>query len=484
MRRTGTNGAAGGFSVIREILHAHSGVHFIGIGGIGMSGVAKCLLSQGVQVTGSDAQTSATTDQLSALGARIRLGHDSASIHPGLSYVVYSAAVRDDNPELSRAKELGVPTLKYAQMLGRLLNEKDGIAVSGCHGKTTTTGMISHVLTAAGLDPTYVIGGHIPCLGGSSRIGQGRFFVAEACEYDRSFHNFSPKIAVVNNVDADHLDYYRDIEEIIESFARFVATVPEDGLIVVSADDEKALRAVREARSRVVTFGQRADADWTARDVRVIDGRWEFEAQEHGARFARMSLRVPGRHNIANALATCAVAHQAGVAPEAIAEALAGFGGAARRIERLAEAGGVVVIDDYAHHPTEIRAVLRTLREMFPGRALWAVFQPHQASRTKALLGDFAEALTLADRVFLPDIYAARDREEDLRAVSSADLAAHVEAQGGKAEHVGPLLRVAPTILEKLKPGTVVVTMGAGDVWRAAHAVAASLPQAPVQQAV
>ena len=259
MRRTGTNGAAGGFSVISEILHAHSGVHFIGIGGIGMSGVAKCLLSQGVQVTGSDAQTTPTTEQLSVLGARIRLGHDSAAIHPGLSYVVYSAAVRDDNPELRRAKELGVPTLKYAQMLGRLLNEKDGIAVSGCHGKTTTTGMISHVLTAAGLDPTYVIGGHIPCLGGSSRIGQGRFFVAEACEYDRSFHNFSPKVAVVNNVDADHLDYYRDIEEIIESFARFVATVPEDGLIVVSADDENVRPMIAAScKNRFTSAGTRS----------------------------------------------------------------------------------------------------------------------------------------------------------------------------------------------------------------------------------
>lgn len=484
MRRTGTNGAAGGFSVIREILHARHGVHFIGIGGVGMSGIARCLLSQGVPVTGSDAQTSPTTEQLSALGARIRVGHDSSAIHPGLSYVVYSAAVREDNPELRRAKELGVPTLKYAQMLGRLLNEKDGIAVSGCHGKTTTTGMIAYVLTCAGLDPTYVIGGHIPCLGGSSRIGQGRFFVAEACEYDRSFHNFAPKIAVVNNVDADHLDYYRDIEEIIESFAKFVASVPEDGLVVVSADDEKALRTVRAARCPVETFGQRADADWTARDMRVVDGKWEFTVEEHGTVFTPMRLRVPGRHNVANALAACAVARHVGVAPETVAEAFAGFTGASRRIERLAEAGGVVVVDDYAHHPTEIRAVLRTLRDMFPGRKIWAVFQPHQASRTRALLGEFAEALTLADRVVLSDIYSARDREEDLRAISSADLAALIKAIGGSAEHVGPLVRVVPAILENIQPGTVVVTMGAGDVWRAANAVAASLLEAPVPQAV
>ena len=485
MRRTGTNGTVAGFSVIREILHQRTGVHFIGIGGIGMSGVAKCLLSQGVQVTGSDASGSPTVDALSTLGARVRIGHDPIAIHPGLSYVVYSAAIRDDNPELRRAKELGVPTLKYAQMLGRLVNEKEGIAVAGCHGKTTTTGMIAHVLSAGGLDPTYVIGGNVPCLGGSSRIGQGRYFVAEACEYDRSFHNFSPKVAVVNNIDADHLDYYRDLEEIIESFARFASTVAEDGLLVVSADDDKALRAARAAKAPVETFGQSPDAGWRATDVRVVDGRWEFEAIERGALFASIRLRVPGRHNVSNALAACAVARWTGVEPVTAAQALSTFGGASRRIERLADVGGVTVFDDYAHHPTEIRAVLRTLHEMFPGRPLWAVFQPHQHSRTRALLGEFAEALTLADRVFLPDIYSARDTEEDRKAVSSADLAALVEARGGRAEYVGPLTEAAARVATKLRPGTVVVTMGAGDVWRTAHQIAASLAEpAPAPQAV
>jgi UDP-N-acetylmuramate--alanine ligase len=398
------------------------------------------------------------------MGVRIAVGHDAKNLPEGCTVVVRSAAVPDANPEIAEAVRRGIEVIKYAQLLGRLMQEKAGIAVAGCHGKTTTTAMIAYVLSRAGFEPSFVVGGLIPQLGSNAAPGKGRHFVAEACEYDRSFHSLAPQCAVITNIDEDHLDYYKDLGEIVEAFREFARKVPPKGLVIGSMDNEHAAAIVKELAGRGEGFSIAQDADWRARNIAVKEGRWTFEAVKYGRSFGEFQLAVAGAHNVSNALAAMAAATWAGVGREIIQLALSEFGGAARRFQALGERRGTIVVDDYGHHPAEIRATLRAARERWPEKKIWCVFQPHQYSRTRLLLKEFGKSFGDADLVLLPEIYEARDSETERRKVSSADLAKLLDENGKAALFLPTFDQVLAFLRDKAGPDVVLITMGAGNV--------------------
>ncbi|MBI2921736.1 MAG: UDP-N-acetylmuramate--L-alanine ligase [Planctomycetes bacterium] len=449
--------------------------HFVGIGGVGMSGAARILLARGIEVSGSDLGRSEATEELALKGARVFQGHRAENVPEQATRLVVTAAVDDANPEVQEARRRGIPMVRYATLLGELMRDRFGIAVAGCHGKSTTSAMTAFLLDRGGYEPSFVVGGGIPDLGGNSRAGKGEPFVAEACEHFRSFHNLYPHIAVVTNIEEDHLDYYRDIDEIVGSFGVFLSHVPPEGLVVINGEDADCARAVRAARCRVETFGTGPGMTWRAANVRVEDGRWRFDALRHEALFGRFELSIPGAHNVMNALAAIAVAASLEMPAEAIASALPEFHGVQRRMEWLVR-GPVSVMDDYAHHPTEIRATLAALRALHPDRRIVAVFQPHQYSRTRIMLDGFAHSFADADEVVIPGIFAARDSEEDRRAVSAWDLADDIRATGTPAR-VFDSFDEAVLALRSVAAPAVVLTMGAGDVWKIAGALSLLVPQ-------
>jgi len=446
--------------------HAWRGrrVHFIGIGGIGMSAMARLLLEEGCAVSGCDASPNQVTESLERMGVPVAPGHSPDHVERDTDLIIVSAAVRETNPELRRARAKGLPVLKYAQALGRLMRGREGVAVAGSHGKTTTTSMIAYVLDRAGRDPSMLIGGHVPQLGGGSRNGRRGPFVVEACEYDRSFLNLSPRVAVITNIDRDHLDYYSGLEELVEAFGSFAARVDPDGVVVANGDDPNAVAAARRGRARVVTFGEGRECDWRLEGWSRADGRTRFRAVWRGAEVGEFEMLVPGLYNVKNALACMAVCGYFGVDLAQVREALGSFRGARRRFDRLGEAAGVMVLDDYGHHPTEVRVTLTAARDEYPRRRLWCVFQPHQCSRTRILLDDFARSFGAADRVIVPDIYSVRDTEADRRSVHARDLVGRLRRYGVEAEYRSPFVRVVRTLLGRVRPGDLVLTMGAGPV--------------------
>jgi len=454
-------------------------VHFIGAGGCGMSGLAEFVLTEGGVVSGSDVKASAATDRLIRLGARIHIGHAPEHLASDVDTVVHSAAVKPQNPELAEARRRGLPVLKYAEFLGRLMDLREGIAVAGTHGKSTTTAMVAFVLAEAGLDPSFVIGADVPQLGGGSRVGSGPHLVAEACEYDRSFLHLAPWAGAVLNIEEDHLDYYRDLAEIRGAFADFASRVHPDGLLVVGGADRACDEVAAGARATVETFGLGGQWDWHAENLEADRGRFAFDIYRRGTLYAPVRLALAGRHHVFNALAATALCHWAGAKPDAIRDALGRFQGAGRRMETLGSGDGVTVVDDYAHHPTEIQVTLKAAIERFQPRRLWVVFQPHQHSRTRFLLKDFARALTVADKIIVPDIYFVRDSEQDRRAVCSQDLVAEVQALGADALYLPDFDSIRRYLVESLGPGDVLMTMGAGDVWRLARPLLDDLAAAP-----
>lgn len=439
-------------------------IHLLGIGGIGMSGLARCLAARGWRVSGSDWASSRLTRDLESQGIRVLIGHDEDNLPADVSFVVRSAAVPEDNPEVVKARTRGVPVLKYAQMLGRLMAGGTGIAVAGCHGKTTTTAMIAYILTRAGLAPSFVCGGIIKQFRTNAAVSSGAHWVCEACEYDRSFLSLVPRCAVITNIEEDHLDYYRDLEEIVGAFQEFAALVGKGGLVVGSMDNEPAAAIVSRLKPHAEGFSLYREADWRAVDLRLEGGLWTFGILKGGESFGRVALRVPGIHNCANALAAVAVANWAGVKPAVIQEALGEFEGCARRFEIRGEKKGVLVVDDYGHHPSEIRATLRAAVERYPDRTVWVVFQPHQFSRTRIFLKEFAASFHDAQMVLIPDIYEARDCEADRCAISSAGLALALRRNGREAHHLPTFDEVVSFLKERIRPGTLLVTMGAGNV--------------------
>jgi UDP-N-acetylmuramate--alanine ligase len=448
-------------------------VHFVGIGGIGMSGIAEVLLNLGYPVSGSDLAERDTTLRLAALGAEVRHGHDPDRVTSDIAVVVTSSAVTGDNPEVARARALGIPVIPRAEMLAELMRVKVGVAVAGTHGKTTTTSLVAAVLHEAGFDPTMVVGGKLRTLGTNARLGQGDYLVAEADESDGSFLLLSPTVAVVTNVDPEHLDHYGNMDRVREAYLTFLNRVPFYGVGVVCADDPNLQRLLSEIRKPVRTYGESQRAEYRVRDLRVTGTATTFRVSRGDEHLGAVTLGMPGRHHALNALAAIVVGDELGVPFGVAVAALAGFGGIHRRFEVLGEVGGVMVVDDYGHHPTEIAATIRAAREGFD-RRLVVVFQPHRFTRTRDLFEDFVPAFAEADVVVLTEIYAAGERPID--GVSGQALHAALVRQGGQRAHfVAERERVATVVRDLVRPGDLVLVLGAGDIGRCGSEIFALL---------
>jgi UDP-N-acetylmuramate--alanine ligase len=447
--------------VLRKIRH----VHFVGIGGSGMSGIAEVLLNLGYTVSGSDLKRSAVTDHLASLGVKVFEGHavDNAA---GAHVVVTSTAVRPQNPEVAEARRRGVPVIPRAEMLAELMRLKYGVAVAGSHGKTTTTSMVALVLDRGGLDPTVVVGGRLGVLGSGARLGRGEFLVAEADESDRSFLKLTPTLAVVTNIDREHLDTYRDLADVQEAFLGFVNKVPFYGGAVLCLDDAPVQDILPRVERRVVTYGLSHQASVSARDLELTPTGALYTATYDGRPLGPVMLTVPGAYNVANSLAAVAVGLDLDVPFDAIRSGLESFTGVDRRFQVRGERGGVLVIDDYGHHPTEIRVTLETLRRRAGERRTVVLFQPHRFTRTRALWDDFGRAFHEADVLLLTDIYAAS--EDPIPGITSEALARAV-AEGGhrRVAWAGDLKSATERLAAEVREGDVVLTLGAGSVWTA-----------------
>jgi UDP-N-acetylmuramate--alanine ligase len=443
-----------------RMLKRYQQVHFVGVGGAGMSGLAEVILTLGYRVTGSDLRRGEAVERLERLGAKVFVGHAAGQVE-GAHVVVYSSAVALDNPELQAARQRGIPVIPRAEMLAELMRVKHGIAVAGTHGKTTTTSMIGTVLEEAGFDPTLVVGGRVAALGGNARLGQGEFLVAEADESDGSFLKLTPTIAVVTTVDAEHLDYYRDLDQIRETFLQFVNKVPFYGVAVLCADQTEIQGFLPRVEKRVITYGLQAPADLVAASVRLQGLTSRFEVLHRGESLGELHLGVPGAHNVANALAAAAVGLDLEVPFPVIQRSLAGFQGVQRRFQIKGEAAGVLVVDDYGHHPAEIRATLAAARRGFDRRRVVA-FQPHRYSRTHHLREEFLTAFDDADALVITDIYPAG--EAPIPGVHARTLVEGIAARGRDVRYAGDRAELIETLLQIARPGDMVITLGAGDI--------------------
>lgn len=440
-------------------------VHLVGIGGISMSGLARILMNKGFSVTGSDISESEAVLSLRAAGAKVYVGHKKENVN-NAGLLVYTAAVKEDNPELVYAKSNGIKAIERSVLLGAIMREfKKSIGVSGTHGKTTTTSMMSHVLLAADLDPTITIGGNLDLIGGNIRVGESEYFLTEACEYHSSFLEFFPTVCVVTNVDADHLDYFRDLDHIKEVFSDYLAIPDENGFIVVCADDKNALDCLGKVRGKILTYGIDADADFKAENLSYDEnGLGKFTVSFMGEK-CEVCLGVPGKHNVLNALSCFAAGFALGINKEVIARGISEFSLVHRRFEKKGEVNGATVIDDYAHHPTEIMCTLETAKNIAKGKVR-VIFQPHTYSRTRALFDKFKKAFSSADEIIVLDIYAAREKDTGL--VSSEELADAISNEGKDAKYIKDFAEAAAYVKDTLNEGDIVITMGAGDVYKIA----------------
>jgi len=438
-------------------------VHFIGIGGISMSGLAEILLKENFTISGSDNKESALTTHLEQAGATIFYGQKASNIIEGIDVVVYTAAIREDNEEFKAAKDAGLPMLSRAELLGQLMtNYEIPIAVSGTHGKTTTTSMLSHILLAGEMDPTISVGGILKAIGGNIRVGNSEVFVTEACEYTNSFLNFLPKISIILNIDEDHLDFFKDLDDIRRSFRKFAELLPEDGTLIINGAIPDLHEITDGLRCNVRTFGLDSSMNYGATNIMHNEqGEASFDLVKNGEFVDRVSLSVNGNFNVENALASIAVADTIGISVKTSEAGLKSFTGTKRRFERKGEFNGINIIDDYAHHPTEIIASLKAARH-FPHREMWCIFQPHTYTRTKALFDEFVEALTLPDHVILADIYAAR--EVNTIGISSEDVAMALREKGADVYYFPTFAEIEQFCRENCQKGDLLITMGAGDV--------------------
>ncbi len=438
-------------------------IHFIGIGGISMSGLAEILLAEGFTISGSDMKHSALTDMLEHKGVSIFYRHAASNLTDDIDLAVYTAAIRQDNPEFAALAEKGIPSLSRAQLLGQMMrNYKIPVAISGTHGKTTTTSMVSEILLKAGVDPTLSIGGILQSIGGNIRVGKSDYFVTEACEYTNSFLSFFPKIGIILNVEEDHMDFFHDIYEIRESFHKFASLLPNDGLLIVNGGIPGLDTITHGLKCRILTYGADPSFDYSYADLSFDDMACpSFVLCDKAGRCDTVTLTVPGEHNVLNALAAIALSDALSISRQTAVDALAAFHGTDRRFEVKGQIGGVTIIDDYAHHPTEITATLRAAAN-YPHKTLWCVFQPHTYTRTKAFLADFAKALSLADKVVLADIYAAR--EKDTLGISSRTLQEELLAAGKECFYFPSFNEIENFLLENCSDGDLLITMGAGDI--------------------
>ena len=438
-------------------------IHFVGIGGIGMSGIAEVLLNLGYAITGSDVSLSDITQRLTSLGAVIFSGHQASHLRDA-DVVVTSTAVKDDNPEVLEAHRRNIPVIPRAEMLAELLKMKFSVAISGSHGKTTTTSMVSTVLAYGGLDPTMVIGGKLASIGSNAKIGDGEIIVAEADESDGSFLKLNPCLAVITNIDREHLDYYRDIEEIKAAFLKFANIVPFYGSTILCLDNEHVREILPQIKRKVITYGLTSPADYQATEMVLAGPLSKFSVSCRGERLGEVTLNVPGRFNIANALATIAVARELDMPFDAIRKGLEAFVGVHRRLEIKGKVNGVTVVDDYGHHPTEIRETLAAARQVWKDRII-VVFQPHRYTRTQKLFNEFLAAFSDADYLIVTDIYAAS--EKPIEGVSAANLCEGIRAHGHQnVIYLSGFDEMTDHLLAMAKPSDVIITQGAGSVWK------------------
>jgi len=449
-------------------------IHFVGIGGIGMSGIAEVLLAHNFDVSGSDVRESDVVARLRSLGATVHVGHRAENVvHADV--LVFSSAVKRENPELVVARERGIPVIPRAEMLAELMRLKDGIAIAGSHGKTTTTSLVATVLREAGLDPTVIIGGKLNALGTNAARGAGNLLVAEADESDGSFLHLSPTIAVITNIDAEHLDHYGDHAAVKEAFVSFANRVPFYGVVVACLDHPHVQDILPRIDKRIATYGLAAQADYRARNPVVKGLTTSFEVLRRGELLGDFEVRMPGIHNVLNALATIAVADELTVDPVKVKAALKSFTGVQRRFTVVGEHEGVTIVDDYAHHPAEVQVTLEAGMRAY-GRRLVVAFQPHRYSRTRSCFDELTRAFNRADVLLLSDVYAAG--EEPLEGADSATLAQAIRAHGHRdVTHVGDIDNMEQAIAERLQPGDVVITMGAGNITRVGRTLLARLTQ-------
>ena len=434
--------------------------HLIGIGGVSMSSLAEVLLGMGIEITGSDMNDGSNVKSLRELGIHVDIGHRAENVREGVEFVVRTAAVHDDNPEVIRARELGIPVFERTQAWGAISQGyRNALCISGTHGKTTTTSMCTHILMAAEKDPTVMIGGTLPLLNAGHRVGHGSTIVMEACEYYNSFLSFHPTIAVILNIEADHLDFFKDLEDIEKSFAGFALRTPADGYVVANYDDANTMETLKGLPRKIVTFGLSPEADVHAENIKYVRDSSSFDVIYNGSLFTRVTLHVPGEHNVKNALAATAAAICLGIKPNAVKYGLAGFNGAERRFEFKGRFNGADVYDDYAHHPGELKVLLDAVQRLGYKRTVLA-FQPHTYTRTASLFEDFVRELRRPDVLLLTEIFAAR--EKNTIGISSSALAERIDGAG-----FYPTFRELEAALrETARPGDIILTVGAGDIYK------------------
>src|SRR6266508_340974 len=448
-------------------------IHFVGIGGVGMSGIAEILLNSGYVVTGSDLQESDATRRLRSLGARVFVGHEEENLAGNPSVVVISTTVKYSNPEVLEARRRHIPVNPRTKMLAELMHMKYGVAVAGSHGKTTTTSMIAAVLSTAGMDPTMVIGGRVHMLGTNAKMDQGEFLVAEADESDGSFLLLSPTIAVVTNIDKEHMDFHQTVERLNDSFLTFMNQVPFYGLAVLCIDDANVHGLLPKAKKRFTTYGLSAEAEYSAQDLKMTAAGVEFTVLRHGKSLGRLRLNLPGRHSATNALAAVAVAHELEIPFTHVVEGLGAFTGIHRRFEIKGEPKGIMVVDDYGHHPTEIRATIGAIRDSWK-RPLTVIFQPHRFTRTRDLFDEFLTAFEGADRLVLTEIYPAG--EDPISGITGEALYQAIKRKGhSDVEFIPDKSQIVAPLAEKLSPGEIALTLGAGDIYKIGEALVEAL---------
>jgi UDP-N-acetylmuramate--alanine ligase len=437
--------------------------HLLGIAGSGMRSLADILNQSGWQVSGSD--QCAATD----IAYRITPDDSTAAIDPALDLVVYSQAVEPEHPQLARARQLGIATASYPQMVGRLMQERAGVAVSGTHGKSTTTAMLGAILTTAGLEPTLIYGAQPRESKDRSRLGKGRWLVAEACEYRESFCHLRPQVAAILNIELDHVDCFTSLADVEAAFRRFAAKLPAAGLLLARHECAATQRVARNLACEVETFGFEREATWRATALSEDRGCYSFELRRYGSLVCEVRLSVPGRHHVVNAVAAAALAGRCGAKSSAIKTGLERFAGLRRRLEVIGDNGSIAIVDDYAHHPTAVAAALRAVREMYPGRRLWCVFEPHQVSRTVRMRDEFAHSLQIADKIVVAEVFRAREPRRAAGDTTAADLAERVSRLGTDARHLPTAQETIEYIQHALAAGDVVVTLGAGEIAKVAH---------------
>ena len=434
--------------------------HMVGIGGVSMSSLAEVLKGMGLDISGSDMNESKNVMSLRALGIPVSIGHAAENITDDIEFVVRTAAVHDENPEIAAARAKGIPVFERTQAWGAISKDyKNAVCISGTHGKTTTTSMCTHILMAADRDPTVMIGGTLPLLNAGHRVGHGNTIIMEACEYYNSFLSFYPTVAVILNIEADHLDFFKDLKDVERSFRAFADRVPINGTVIANADDANTMKTLEGIHRKIVTFGLENKADVTARNIKFIGANSRFEVLYKGRKFTDVTLHVPGMHNVKNALAATAAAICLGISPTAVKYGLAGFNGAGRRFEFKGKYNGADVYDDYAHHPGELKVLLDTVEQLGYSRTI-LVFQPHTYSRTAALFDDFVEQLRRPDLLVLAEIYAAR--EKNTIGISSAALAERVEG----SLFCPNFAELEITLRALARPGDIILTVGAGDIYK------------------